>query len=284
MAEQKAQQKVLQEKEMTTLDNKSGSSQDIVFNLIFKEDELTWQSIIYELVKKEEMNPWDIDISLLSQRFIDMIKTLKEMDFRISGKIILAAAILLRIKSNRLVGEDLNQLNRLIAMSEATEDDLFDALEDEFSSEITKMSFEEGDDRFKLIPRTPQPRKRKVSVYDLVEALQKALEVKKRRISFRASESDVIVPDKPRDISKIIFEVYYNIKNYMKKQKQKKMTFSQLVPSNRREDKVYAFVPLLYLDTQRRIDIYQEKHLSEIEFTLNNKYNAPEIVKPEAEG
>ena len=179
MAEPKEQQKLIAAKEIIAAkenpeQGKKASSQDVVFNLIFKEDELTWQSIIYELVKKEEMNPWDIDISLLSQRFIEMIKTLKEMDFRISGKIILAAAILLRIKSNRLVGEDLNQLNRLIAMSEATEDDLFDALEDEFSGEITKMSFEEGDDRFKLIPRTPQPRKRKVSVYDLVEALKKA--------------------------------------------------------------------------------------------------------------
>ena len=32
-----------------------------------------------------------------------------------------------------------------------------------------------------IYPRTPQPRKRKVSVFDLVQALEKALEVENRR-------------------------------------------------------------------------------------------------------
>lgn len=259
--------------------------QDKIFNMLFEEDELTWQNIIYEAVKKEEMNPWDIDITKLSQRFLDMVRKLKEMDFRISGKIILAAAILLRIKSNRLVGEDLNHLNRLIAMSEAGEEELFDALEEEFAEGFSMsgaLAYSD-DDKYKLIPRTPQPRKRKVSVYDLVEALEKALEVNKRRKSrLRDAEiSSVQIPDKQIDISKVIFDVYFGIKGYLNKRKKKKMTFSQLVPSKDKRDMVYTFIPLLHLDFQRRIELYQEKHLSEIEFTLNPKYNKPEEVKPE---
>ncbi|MBN2457549.1 segregation/condensation protein A [Candidatus Woesearchaeota archaeon] len=255
--------------------------QDRLFNMLFKEDELTWQNIIYDLVKKEEMNPWDIEISLLAKRFLEMVKKLKEMDFRISGKIILAAAILLRIKSNRLVGEDLNQLNRLIAMSEATEEELYDAIEDEFSDEFSAAPIQVGDERFRLIPRTPQPRKRKVSVYDLVDALEKALEVNKRRNRLRESEIEVHIPEKQTDISKIIFDVYYNIKDYFLKNKKKRMTFSELVPSENREDMIYAFLPLLHLDFQRRIDIMQKEHLGEIEFTINRKYDAPEAVKEE---
>jgi len=140
------------------------SNQDRVFEIIFDKDEVTWQTILYELVRSEQMDPWDIDISLLTRKYIDTIKKLKEMDFALSGKVLLAAAILLKVKSSRLVGEDLNQLDRLFAFNEEAEEELYeDAVEPGAISEEKPY----------LIPRTPQPRKRKVSIYDLVDALEK---------------------------------------------------------------------------------------------------------------
>ena len=88
------------------------SAQDRVFELLFNEEEITWQSILFNLVTKEQMNPWDIDIATLSKKFMDMLKKLKEMDFSVSGKIILAAALLLRLKSSKLVDEDILELDR----------------------------------------------------------------------------------------------------------------------------------------------------------------------------
>lgn len=236
--------------------------QEKLFNMLFNDDEITWQSMIYELVKTEQMNPWDIDIKVLAQRFLEMVKSLKQLDFRISGKIILAAALLLRIKSHRLVESDLNQLNRLISQSEETEDDFYDEIDT--YAERTDID----DDKFKLIPRTPQPRKRKVSVFDLVDALQKALEVKRRRVRFAPADVKVEIPEKTRDISEIIKEVYGQIKDYFIKEKQKKLTFSHLVPSKDKNDVVYTFIPLLHLDSQRKIDLFQDRHLSEIEIYL----------------
>ena len=88
---------------------------DRIFSILLsKADEVTWQSIIYELVKTEQMDPWDIDVSVLTQKYIDMLRGLKEHDFRVSGKVLLAAAILLKMKSNKLVGEDLSELDRLL--------------------------------------------------------------------------------------------------------------------------------------------------------------------------
>ena len=79
---------------------KNKSAQDRVFELLFEEDEITWQSILFNLVTKEQMNPWDIDIATLSKKFMDMLKKLKEMDFSVSGKIILASALLLRLNDH----------------------------------------------------------------------------------------------------------------------------------------------------------------------------------------
>jgi len=241
--------------------------QDKLFNMLFEDDEVTWQTMIYELVRTEEMDPWDIDLKVLSQRFLDTVKDLKKFDFRISGKIILAAAVLLRIKSSRLLDEDITQLNQLIAESERSEDDILEEFDPDmdYPSQVT-------DDKFKLIPKTPQPRKRKVSVYDLVDALNKALEVKKRRVKFRIAEPKVEIPEKNKDITIVIREIYDEIVEYFNKEKLKKLPFSMLIPSDGKEDKVYAFMPLLYLDNQRKIDLMQESHLSEIDIFINKKF------------
>jgi len=238
--------------------------QEKLFNMLFEDDEITWQTMIYELVRTEEMDPWDINISDLSSRFLDMVKKLKKLDFRISGKIILAAAVLVRIKSHRLLEQDLSHLNQMIASSEESEDDFFEELDDiDYSSQV-------DNDKFKLIPRTPQPRKRKVSVYDLVDALEKALEVKKRRVRFAIPDTKIEVPEKTRDISEIIKEVYDQIKDYFKQEQIKKLQFSKLIPSEAKEDKVYTFIPLLHLDNQRKINLKQENHLEEIDIYLNS--------------
>src|SRR3989338_6506078 len=94
---------------------KISNPHDRIFSIIFsKSDEVTWQSIIFELVKSEQMDPWDVDISAITQKYIEMLRTLKEHDFSVSGKVLLAAAILLKMKSHKLVGEDLNELDRLL--------------------------------------------------------------------------------------------------------------------------------------------------------------------------
>ena len=73
--------------------------QDRILDLILEQNEVTWQTIIYDLIRSEEMDPWDIDVSVLTARYIETIKKMKEMNFFISGKVLLAAALLVKIKS-----------------------------------------------------------------------------------------------------------------------------------------------------------------------------------------
>lgn len=255
-------------------------TQTRLFDIIFNEDEITWKTMIYKLVKEEGMDPWDIEIGSLAQKFLVMLKELKKMDFRVSGKVILAAAILLRIKSKRLVGEDFNNLNRLIALSEDSDDEFYDELEGEFVDDIDMQSGAinlEGED-YSLTPRTPLPRKRKVSVYDLVDALHQALEVKKRRKNrlSETEEPEFTAPIKKKDISIVIGEIYGEIQKYFFDDKVRRMMFSELVSHEApREAKVTAFMPLLYLDNQRKIDLYQDSHLGDIEIILNK--NPPKM-------
>lgn len=241
--------------------------QDKIFNMLLNEDELTWQTIIMDLVKSEQMNPWDIHVSDLAKKYIDVVRKLKEHDFRISGKVLLAAAVLLKLKTDRLVSEDINELDSIISSAETMDEEQFyEELEDHLAG---SSSFYQDEEKPRLIPRTPQPRKRKVSVYDLMNALEKALDVKHRRVDRDMPGPAPSAPDKVVDITRVIRDVYGNIVTFFTSNKKGNLAFSQLLPDNAgREERIFTFIPLLHLTNQRKIDIEQEGHLSDIDIQL----------------
>lgn len=225
--------------------------QDKLLDMLLQENEITWQTIIYDLVKTEKMDPWDIDISILTKRYIETIKKLQEHNFFISGKVLLASAILLKIKSNKLLTDYIAQFdNQLFAKEE-------DLLE-----EVVEM---EQEDIPRLLIKTPQARKRKVTINDLMVALKKALDVDKRREFKKLQEIPIRraeIPTKKFDIGQLIKTIYQKILNFFKKQEV--ITFSQLIPSEKKEDKITTFIPLLHLDKDSKINLSQNEHFGEI--------------------
>ncbi|MFH1401212.1 MAG: ScpA family protein [Nanoarchaeota archaeon] len=242
----------------------AGNANERIFSILFDEDDLTWQNIIYDLIETNQMDPWDVNVSLLAQKFLEKLRELKEMDFRISGKIVLAAAILVKIKSKRLVTEDIAALDSIIA-GQADDFDILDEIE---GFGLDALGGLDGE-RQVLRPRTPQPRKRKVSVYDLMEALQKALSTEDRRKRFFVDEPVMRAPLKTRELSVVIKEVYTQVRTHFDKNVGVKLMFHQLVPSDSKDDKVFTFVPLLHLENQRRVDLSQEEHFGPIEIALS---------------
>ena len=146
---------------------------------------------------------------------------------------------------------------------------------------IEELDLEEprvhDEEKHTLIPRTPQPRKRKVSVFDLVKALEKALEVKQRRVMNSIPPMDVKIPAKKKDISLIIKEVYTRVLSLLTSSRQDRIKFSQLLKSDTKEDKIYTFIPLLHLTTQRKVNLEQKEHFGEIEIMLNTEKVDKEI-------
>lgn len=249
-----------------------------LLTLLFEKDDISWKTILYDLVTGEQMNPWDVDISRLTQKYIETIKAMQAMDFRISGKILLAAAILLKIKSQYLLQHDIDELDRLIART--TEPDIYPDFFSEFSQDLFKVADKIEELKPRLIPRTPQPRARKITIYDLAEALQKALEVKKRKLYRNYPNIKFEMPTRKFDIGNVIRLVYSKIKAYFFQNNGAKLTFNQLVtPTATKEEKVYTFIPLLHLDHQRKINISQEQNFGEIGIELLKVRK--EAVKPE---
>ena len=108
---------------------------------------------------------------------------------------------------------------------------------------------------------------------DLISALSKALEVNRRKIIRHERYNfvpEMEIPDRKIDITKRIKQLYEQIVNFFKKTLGKEtLTFTKLIPSENKEDKIYAFIPLLYLDSQEKVDLSQKEHFGEIEIGIN---------------
>lgn len=231
--------------------------QDRILNMLMQKDEITWQAIIYDLVKSEQMNPWDIDISILTQKYLEIVRHLQEHNFFISGKVILASAILLKIKSTKLLTENLANFDAQLFQQN---EDLLD--DGNYIDPITNQPIPE------LLIKTPQARKRKIDLNDLMSALGKALQVDQKRLLRRRSErvvNEARLPEKKIDIAALIKSVYNKILGWFSKKE--KITFSELVGSDKRDDKISTFIPLLYLSNNHSVDINQEIPFGEIDIT-----------------
>src|SRR3989344_2784638 len=229
---------------------------DRIYDLLIKQDEITWQNIILELIKTEQMNPWDVDISLLAKKYLETVRKLQEANFFVSGKVLLASALLLRIKSDKLISEDIPNFDRVLFPPSEQVSEEFEEIE-EFRDiiEIPKLAI-----------KTPQTRKRKVSVNDLLLALHKALETSHKKVMKKMEERNYEHPEIPQkkiDITELIDNVYEKLLAYF--ESRQKVTFSRLVQSEKREDKILTFVPLLHLDNQLKINLEQKEHFGEID-------------------
>jgi len=242
---------------------------NIIHDLLFEKDDVTWQSIIYELVKTEEIDPWDIDIGKLTKKYIEVVKQLKEFDFKISGKALLASAILLKIKSKRLVGEDLEEFDRIISGEQ--DEDFF---EEDYNLALNQTE----EDIQTLIPRLPQPRKRKVSIYDLMGALEKALEVKQRRVIKKTPSFNIEIPKKRPNVNLVIQNLFLKIKRFFITNNSN-LTFDKLIPSETKQDKVSTIIPLLHLANRRKVDLKQHKPFGEILINLKTEKELNKEIK-----
>jgi len=200
----------------------------------------TWRELLLEAVATEKMDPWSIDILAVTQTFIKKVKAMKEADLKIPAAVLLAASILLRLKAELLgFQED-------IAPEQFTEPE-----------PVEPMALEEP----QLVLRTRLPPKRQVTLDELMEAVETAIERAERPAPERqAPPLSVELP--PTDISKQIEDVLTRVKS--KADGEGLLTYSDLLKKQTSEEKLYVLMPLLHLTQERKLNIWQDKFFGEI--------------------
>ncbi len=245
--------------------------EDQIYDVAMNKDVIDWKSFLYELIYKGGLDPWDIDLGLLTKKYILSLKELKEIDFDVSGKFLTIAVFLLKTKTEALLEKDIRGIENSIASIESYDEsfDDLDSLED-FDDHLTDLS-EKKKSKYTLRYRNPIARKRKVTIFDLIKTLEKTFEQSnRRRANFFQRSGDAkydgpMYEKKPKDLKQLIEELYDHILQELKFNKKGHVHFGHLVRGI--EDKMGVlekFIPLLHLHNSSKIKLEQENHFGEI--------------------
>ena len=195
------------------LNPKFNVKQEQIHDLLFSR-EIGWQEIIYDLINTEQLNPWDIDIAILTDKYLEKIKELEETDFFVSSKVLLAASLLLKIKSEILLNKYIKSIDEILFGKKEKK---------EYSLERIELDEEIPE----LIPRSPIPRFKKVTLKELMESLDKAITTENRRIRKEIinknalREASFSLPKKRFNITDKIREIYGKLFDHFENNKEK---------------------------------------------------------------
>ena len=206
--------------------------------------EATWKDLLIELVNKNRLDPWDIDIVEVVDKYIGTVKQMKVLELRVPANIILASAILLRFKSNLLTVEEQEQLPEAETVLQRPE------------VAVGQLAF-----RMRLPP------KRKVTLQELIGALEEAIQIKetKQAASQRHVEIPLVIND--IDIEAETEKLHKEIVKHADKSKM--ITLGSLLSITGTEDPLLGmFIPLLFLAHQEKITLIQERFFEEIIIAL----------------
>jgi segregation and condensation protein A len=206
------------------------------------------------MAKKGEIDPWNVDVIDVTDKFLKRLEEAKKLDLRISGRVLLYAAILVRMKADAIAPQP--------PPSEDESDVEIIEWEELESEEIDEIKLED-------ILRAQRRRIRKINTLkDLIEELRKAEEIEKRRKSRKRRETldmDVITSI-PHDESmeNRIRQVEENISRILRERDF--VTLFSIVDS--REELVDYYISLLHLVLRRRFQISQKEIYGDIEIRL----------------
>jgi len=244
--------------------NNSSVNQEEIHDLLFNR-EIGWQEIIYDLINTEQLDPWDINILILSDKFLAKIENLEEADFFVSSKVLLAASLLLRIKSEILLNKDIKSI-----------DDILFGKKEQPKYSLERIELEE--EIPELVPRSPVPRFKKVTLQELMESLNKAIVTENRRIrkviinKNALRETGISLPKRKTSIKNKIKEIYDLLFTHFDKNGDEiKVSFTNFIGKDK-EERIIAFSPLLHLEAQKKIWLDQEEHFNEIHIWLKDTY------------
>jgi segregation and condensation protein A len=208
-----------------------------------------WQTVLTDIIAEENMNPWNIDLIGLTDRFVHYLERLRSFDFRIPARFILIAAILLRMKCEFLLEEEKEKAEKEQEMPDIDLDSIPN-----------------------LEPPIMRKATRKVTLDELVSALNKAFVFKEkkevRKLRMRRAVETLI--EQEEDIEGRIKNVMIDIRNKMKGGR---ITFASIVPSWTRKNIVTTFIPLLYLEQRGSVECDQPELFGDIFITFRSSRN-----------
>lgn len=198
----------------------------------------TWKELLIELVSTEQMDPWDIDVGLVTQKYLERIKSMQSMDLRVPANVILAAALLLRFKSENLTQADEPEADTFEQMQ----------LQDELLPE--------------LVFRVNRPRRRRMTLDELMKSLEDVIRKGRKAPTPRQFFPALLVQVPELDMDQKMQKVYDKVVSL--KDSEGVVLFSNLLEEKTAEQIARHLLPVLHLVQEHRVHAWQDRFFGEI--------------------
>ncbi len=209
-------------------------------------DKPTWKEMLLELIDQNRIDPWDVDIVLIADSFMKKINELEKLDLAVQANVILAAAILLKYKSEYLKYYTMEQQTALT----------------EYPAEEPVMDVDEVP-QLTLVSRIPP--KRQITLGDLMGEMERVIQYddSERTIIPRGAVSetiDFVITEE--NIEKKMEEVFERIRDNTDDSGWS--LFSRILKNGESIEVIYTLISILHLVQSGKIDIKQDRMFGEI--------------------
>ncbi len=217
--------------------------------------------LLLHLIKKSKMEIFDVEISEITNQYINYIREMKELNLNIASEYLVMAAELVEMKSRKLIGnqeeeteeEEVNPeeelKKRLIEYKKYKEStDVFRGLEDKRSAYYTKAP-----ELLKNYSLDKLENDGSVDVYDLLDAFQKLLERQKfnKPVNTKIARKELSVKERIAKIRDIL-------------KTSNRVKFVDLFDNFSKSYVVVTFLSVLEMAKNKEITLKQDNNFSDI--------------------
>lgn len=234
--------------------------------------ELDGIEILVSLAKMGKVDPWNIDIVDITDKYLSQLFQMKAQNLRLTGRTLLFAAILLRLKSNILENIDINEFEAQEQFDEFELND--DGFEAEYEPEYNTSNVISIDEVLQRRTSVRLNRNRVVTLKDLIrqlefyemidkkQSLKNAHERAKRRVRSYAnlSPDDIVNLAHDEYIENGVQRLRENLEQIFRKENRIELNELTLLGM----DKIAAYISLLFLAAESDYELVQDEFYSDL--------------------
>jgi len=235
--------------------------------------------ILVSMAKTGKVNPWNIDIVDITDKYLAQLFQMKAQNLRLTGRTLLFAAVLLKLKSNVLENLDMvafepdqNQFDELDISDDFNADDYDDYIPNNVISidEVLQRRTSVRLNRNRVV--TLRDLIRQLEFYEMIDkkqSIKNAHERAKRRVRSYAnlSADDIVNLAHDEYIEDSVQRLRENLEQIFRKEDRIELNELTLLGM----DKISAYIALLFLSANSDYELVQDEFYSDLYVTKGNK-------------
>ncbi|MGB9719276.1 MAG: segregation/condensation protein A [Candidatus Anstonellales archaeon] len=199
----------------------------------------TWRTVLVELITTKKLDPWDVDITALTEGFLEKIKEMQRIELELPANIVLACAILLKFKSLYLpiITEEQNGNGGEMVVSD--------------SGVIPQLE---------MVSRIPP--KKPITLNELLEEMERVMKYERKNIAKTTQLEEVFYEIEHRNMQEEIESVLSLL--VAKMDSEGWVMFSSILETDEPREIVKKLLPVLHLSQEEKLGLRQDEYFGEI--------------------